>query len=161
MKKRLLITVIILTAMTVLLSSCGVSFDPRDFAEQNIKITLDDSFGRFEINGYTVCYQSSLVTVYLLKEQFSESFSGDTTLDEYADLVLQANSMTKEVKTIDHYKSFSYEYDVNDYVFHNEVFLYKMSDAFWIVRFECREEVYESLKPSIDQWSSSVVENPK
>ena len=154
MKKLLLLTLSLV--MILSLASCQAGFDPYDFTQQGLQITLDTSFVMTENSGYTACYRSSVATVYVLREEFGDTLSKDLSLTEYTDQVLKANGMEREVTDSGDHLTFTYEYTINDSVMVNETCLYKMSDAFWIVRFECRSDYYDSLNDSFTTWAASV-----
>jgi hypothetical protein len=99
-----------------------------------------------EIEGYTTCFDSSTVAVYVLKEDFSLMVGfEDYTLDQYADLVMQANSVRNpqrtdaEGLTCMKYSYFNAEKN-QEYTYLAS--LYKSDNAFWMVQFVCKSDDY-------------------
>ena len=83
------ITVIaILLILSLVLCACGSLIEPIDYSQNGLKITLDTSYSRVDTNGsknwYTASYQSSVATIYLLREAFSDELPESTSLTEDA-----------------------------------------------------------------------------
>lgn len=133
----------------------------KTFDSNGLKITLNEKFKEAAASGYTVVLESDSAALFALKESFDslEGFA-DYTLEEYADLVYQANvsKSPKEFEKIDGLLCMEYSFfnaDENqNYSYIAAVF--KGSDAFWTVQFACEEENYEELKPSFLKWLGTV-----
>ena len=160
MKKILaLITVIV---MSLSLASCSL-FDVRNspkktFEADGMSITLTTAFSEEDYEGYTACYDSHQVAVFVLKEDVDD-FEDGLTLEEYADLLVLANadsgaekSKEKDMITME-YEAVSGE-DNEKYTYFGVV--YEGSDAFWMVQFVCKSSKYEDFKPDFIKWAESV-----
>ncbi len=158
MKKITILTVIL--AVILLFSSCSMEITPHDFTQNGLRITLDTSFSRNTVDGYTASYRSGLATVYLLREAFGDNeddlLKSDLSLSDYAAMVLKTNGMEYVITDHGDHHSFEYEVKLNDNSLCYYVCLYKMSDAFWTVQFVCDQRYYDVQKTSFESWASSV-----
>ncbi len=132
--------------------------EPKTFTKAGLSLTLTDDFSEFEADGYDVAYESRSEAVLVLKESF-DSAPGveDITLEEYADLVLEANGQNEELKSEN--GMIYYEYDARgekNVEFHYTVCLYKGPDAFWIVQFATYKDKAEAARDQIMEWAKSV-----
>ena len=153
------LTFIILSILMIVctLTSCESTFTPCEFYQKGMTVTLDTSFNRALAGDYTCCYQSPRAAVYGLKEEFGEALTEETTLQEYASKVLQANGITASVEEKGTYLRFVYETEQVNVQYTYEVCLYKAGDAFWMIQFACPTDSYENQKADIESWAKSVV----
>ena len=148
MKK--LLSVLLLATMLLTFCACQ-SATPKEFSAAGMTMTLTSAFKENTQQGYTVCYDSKDVAVFVLKEKFTgkmvtvDSATGnfkkdsELTLNEYTRLVRQANitknpSSAKEVEGL---TTFEYTF-LNEEL--NQTYTYfcvtfKAKDAFWLVQF--------------------------
>ena len=157
--KKILSAVLVLT-MFITLCAC-TDPSPKDFSSNGMTITLTELFKENTQQGYTVCYDSPDVAVFVLKEEFSQAEGfGELTLDEYAELVYTANSSKSPsaVTKLD-------ELTVMEYTFHNESenttykyfsTMFKGTDAFFLVQFACEEDKYEAKRDTFVSWAKTV-----
>ncbi len=134
--------------------------DVKTFSSNGMVITLTDEFRETDIGNYTVAYDSKNVAVFVLKEGFTlaEGFE-DYTLEQYADLVIQANNLSSaEIKTADGLTSFEYVFtnpETNDsYKYFS--YVYKTDDAFWLIQFATLNENVDEYAQQITDWAKSV-----
>lgn len=132
----------------------------KTFSYDEMAITLTDEFKEAEIERFTVGYESKKVAVFALKEEFAlaEGF-GDYTLEQYANLVIQANSVgSAEVKTGDGLIHFEYDYTSPETkeVFRYFAYVYKADDAFWLIQFATLDENVDKYAEQITEWAKSV-----
>ena len=155
----LLVLSVALTAVCIV--GCGIlTPQPKEFSSDGITITLDDRFTQTSVENYTVAFDSEDIAVFVLKEPFSlaEGF-GDLSLDEYADLVVNSNSLTSDSKKISDDR-ICIEYDAvpaesgERYFYYS--YLFKTDDAFWIVQFTTREDKVEKYYPKFEEWVKTV-----
>ena len=165
--KRFLSLILILAAVFAL-GACGQTEEavptevaPKDFKVSGMTITLTNQFQKATSEGYTACYETDDVAVFILKETFSlQEGLEDLSLDTYAELV-RDSSASKASTTIFkqngltcmEYSFFSEEHDQTYSYF---ITVYKSSDAFWLVQFACRKESYDTYKNSFLEWGKSV-----
>lgn len=137
------------------------SNDPKTFSCEGLQITLTKAFSEMkDAAGFTMGYASKDAVVLGLKESFSLMEGLENyTLQEYGQLVLQANGMTdRSLLEKDGITYFTYDYDNTEV---NEQYryvscLYKGTDAFWLVQFAVETEDYPEYEDDIFRWAESV-----
>ena len=134
--------------------------DPKTFTTAGMEITLTDDFRESKLEGFTMCYGSKDMAVYTIKEVFSlvEGF-GDYTVEEYGQLLLQANELDGKVQiqSKDDLLFFEYSATSDDGTeYHYLSFFFKASDAFWSIQFAVLEEDAVQLRNTILDYAKSV-----
>ena len=164
--KRFLSIILVLTAVFAL-GACGQAEDvptevaPKDFKVSGMTITLTNQFQKATSEGYTACYETDDVAVFILKETFTlQEGLEDVSLEKYAELVRDSNESKATTTlyqqgdlTCMEYSFFSEEHDQTYSYFTT---MYKSSDAFWLIQFACREEFYDTYKNDFVEWAQSV-----
>ena len=155
-----IVCVLLIAVLALSLASC-MEPSPKEFTSNGMSITLTDRFVENTYEGYTVCYDSSDAAVFALKEAFTlQAGLGELSLDEYAQLVYQANS-SKSPETVAKEDGLT----IMEYSFLNEAenqtyrylaTMFKAEDAFWLVQFACVEDDYEAKRPLFMEWAKSV-----
>ena len=162
MKKflSLLLALLMLAALT----SCGKA-EPKIFSAQGMSLTLTSDFKENTQTGYTVCYESSKVAVFILKESFSlQPGVENLTLDEYAELIRQSNASKSPSAIVKQDGFHTMEYDfLNEN--ENQIYSYfctmfKGPDAFWLVQFACRKGDYAAYSDAFMDWAKTVTFQP-
>ena len=158
MKK--LVSLILATVLLFAFASCAAA-QPRDFSSQGMTITLPGTFKENTQAGYTVCYDSAKVAVFVLKEAFSmQPGAENLTLDEYAELVRQSNA-SKSPSAItkqDGFHSMEYNFlnENENQTYSYYCAMFKAADAFWLIQFACKEGDYDSYKDTFADWAKTV-----
>lgn len=130
---------------------------PKTFSKSGMSITLTDDFEEESMDGFTACYDSNDVAVFALKEGFDLMDGFDLlTLNEYAEMVINTNSVSCEVKSVDTLTYFDYTSTPSDTEYYYFVVLYKAEDAFWIVQFVTPEKNADEYKDSFIDWAKTV-----
>ncbi len=132
---------------------------PRDFTVDNMTITLTSMFREAEFEGFTQCYDSADVAVFMLKDEFS-AVRGleDYTLEDYGNEVMWYNGLTDAPLTA--YSDFMYftytepGSDGEPYRFFATV--HKSGDAFWFIQFATKESTLSQYEDLFFQWADSV-----
>ena len=134
--------------------------DVKIFSSNGMTITLTDEFRETDIENYTVTYDSKNVAVFALKETFTlaDGF-GDYTLEQYANLMIQANNLSSTgIKTADGLTRFEYDFTNpetnNCYKYFS--YVYKTNDAFWLIQFATLNENVDGYAQQITDWAKSV-----
>ena len=135
----------------------------KTFSCDGMEITLTNEFRKIDLDGFSACYGTTEVSVFILKESFSliEGFE-DLTLAELGDLVLQANEdLSIPLTTLDGVTYFEYERlnPENGNLYYFITCLYKSADAFWIVEFATAAENREQYSPLFIEWAQTVTFN--
>ncbi len=134
---------------------------PEVFSTNGMEITLTNEFYDSESEGFTACYDSGEVAVFVLREDFSllEGFE-DYTLEEYGNLVVDNNNFQTNVqlKNVDGLTTYEYEWTnpENNDVYKYFAVVYKGPDAFWLVQFATFSDNYEIRYNDFIQWAKSV-----
>lgn len=157
--KRIISALLVALLMFSFVSCMGNS--AKTFTSNGMSITLTNAFKENTYEGYTVCYESKDVAVFVLKEAFSlqEGFD-EMSLDDYAELVYAANASKSPSKISKEDGLTFIEYD-----FHNEeenqtysyyTVMFKGTDAFWLVQFTSKKEDYDAKRQSFVDWAKTV-----
>ena len=162
MKRNLISGLLLLLALSALLSSCNLMpLQEKEFSKAGMTIKLTTAFSEREQVSYTASYISQHVMVMALKEEFSifglNNEGEQLTLAEYADMVVEANKKDGLVFTSqDGITSASYTSTVNgdDYTYFLTV--YKASDAFWLIQYATKSDKFEEWKDDIVNYAKSV-----
>mgnify|MGYP002669826190 CR=1 FL=1 len=135
--------------------------EKKVFSAEGMQITLTEAFSKSEMEGYTACFDSREVAVFVLKEPFSLGEGlNELSLDDYAQMVLEANS-SKSADRIEEIEGRPFM----EYAFYNSdtkeeytylAAMYKGPDAFWMVQFSCRTGQYEQYRPFFLEWAKTV-----
>ena len=159
--------ILILAAMLIgfvcgfLLTSNGLTSTgmPKTFRNKEIQITLTDEFKKKKFETQTYSFVSKDVAVFCLKENISELYV--TSLENYLDLLLDANDISKQnVLRSDGLLGFYYGSPVKNNgkteIYHYYAYVYETDDAYWLIQFAVRNDLAEEYLPKITEWAKSV-----
>ena len=132
----------------------------KEFSSKGMSITLTDEFVKADIENFTVTYDSKKVAVFALKEEFTlvQGFE-DYTLEQYGNLVIQNNRLSSsKLESIDGLIGFDYEFTNPDTkeTYKYLSFVYKSSDAFWLVQFATLIENADEYSSKIVEWAKTI-----
>lgn len=159
-------TVVLIAAVVVgllvgILGSLDFAAEPKTFTTAGMQITLTDEFRESKQEGFTMCYGSKDMAVFVIKEVFAlaEGFE-KYTVEEYGDLLLQANGMTGIVQIQRDGDLLFFEFsDTNPdsgEKFHYICYFFKASDAFWSIQFATHTEDLATQRPAIIDYAKSI-----
>lgn len=155
MKKRSLIALLL---CAVMLLTCACEFGkakPKTFTAAGMTIELTEDFTEKDMLGFTAVYQSDDVLVFALKEEFDILGDG-MNVDEYAQLVLDANKMDADIQHEGGHTYFTFEKTVSGKDMTYTAVLYKGEDAYWMIQFACLTSDYDKLNDTIFGYADSV-----
>ena len=157
--KRISVALLTLTlACSLLLCGCSLlSEKEKTFTSGELTIQLTNRFFESEYEGYDVVFDSSKVTVFVLKEEFSAAFGKEKMLNDYAELVIDTNEMkdvTVQTKDGLTYFTYSAKAEKDDYTYY--AFVYKTDDAFWMIQFACEGKSVDRQIENFFQYAKSV-----
>jgi hypothetical protein len=141
--------------------SQNTSGKPKEFSKEGMTITLTNQFNEISQDGYTSCYNSRDVVIFVSKEEYSLMEGFDKyTLNEYGNLLITNNSLDSSVKlqNNDGLTYFEYQFsnpETND-LYHYSSFIFKTSDSFWLIQFATLEENYNDNKQTIINWAKNI-----
>lgn len=154
MKKRSAALVFLVLIM-IIASGCSSEAKEQVFSAEGLEVTLTESFKETDYDPYTVCYDSSKVAVFALKEEFELIGTSDLTVAEYADIVLEANEIEDTPVTENGVTYVVFEAELEESYTYLAA-MYKGQDAYWLVQFACKTENFETLKPELLKYAASV-----
>lgn len=165
MKKILCVVACLMLAV---LSACGTKdvrfMDEKKFTKEEMTITLTKGFKETEMAGYTACYDSNKVAVFVLREAKSDFAEiEDMSLLDYAELVRKANSSRLPSEVGFDRSGFYFEYSAYNseegktYKYYTT--LHESKEAFWLVQFAASTEDYTECKEFMIKCATSVVMN--
>lgn len=161
--KKLLACLLALTALFALVS-CNADVreaKEKTFSSNGLELTLTEAFKETTSEGYTVCYDSSKVAVFALKENKADFASlGTITLSTYADLVKEVNKakapseiLTKDGLT---YMTYKFTNSDTDKEYSYLTVMYETDDAFWMVQFATLTEDYAEYESFLFDCAKTV-----
>lgn len=131
---------------------------PKEFSVANMTLTLTDAFDEADVDGFTQCFESRDVAVFVLQESFS-LMDGleDYTLTQYGDLVIQGNGLDAKLQTENGVRYFTYTFDAEDgSTYYYFATVHKGPDSFWLIQFAVDQEKAEEYQDDFFQWAASV-----
>lgn len=165
--KRTFATIVCTLLLVAVLAGCGSSnpFDAaaKTFSNEGMQITLTSDFSKQSADGYTMCYAADTAIVLTLHEtsdQFAAAGIEDVTLDDYAELVTQANSKYNPVagEDINGNPTLLYDFhnDEQDADYRYLTVMYQVDDGFWLVQFASAKDDFDTYEPSFVEAAKSV-----
>ena len=129
--------------------------EPQTFVKEDFAITLTDAFEEARADGYFAAYQSDTAIVFANLEE--KEIFGDITLEEYGQLVLEANDRTDLVMNKDKNMIwFEYTDTPDDQEIYYMVFCMESEEAFCVVNFATPATNREKFKETFTQWAETV-----
>ncbi len=166
-RKGLLVLVLAIVVGAVagyLISSALLLNQPpveKIFSSNGLTISLTNEFKKADVEGYTIAYDSKNVAVFALKEEFTLADGlKDYTPEQYAAVAIQANQLSSaQAKTVDGLTYFEYDHTNSEtnQTYHYFSYVYKSTDAFWLIQFATLDENANEYAPQIAQWAKSVM----
>lgn len=157
----------------LILSSCAFHEEPVEtaivgkeavFHAGEFSITLTDSFSQLVLDGYAFCAFKQGVDVYALKEEFSLAEGlKDMSLSEYGQSMIEGNQLDASVVKVESDEGltwYEYEVTVEESNFSFLTYLYKTSDAFWVVQFALPQEKRDANLETVRGFAKSVSFTP-
>lgn len=148
MKKKILLLIGIIS---ILLCGCTEKITEKKYENEYFSITMQDGFYEKDLAAATVYYESPQVILTTLKESFEDlkeiNIGENSTIEEYAQAVMENNMTALELQTKDGISYFTYEREINNKDFFYLSSFFKTDDAFWLVTFACfskEKDIYES-----------------
>lgn len=160
-KRKGIIVFVICIALGVvigLLPSILSKPEAKTFTSDGMTITLTDEFKKEYFDNFTVCYTSKKSAVIALREGFYD-YGVDCshyTLEEYGDLLFEANDLDCELKRTDGLTYFEYSRVSEGEEFGYFAVIFKADDAFWMVQFSAEQKNMEKYKPDFIEWAKTI-----
>ncbi len=164
-----LFSLLIILALCLGAAACSGSGEPKTFSSGGMRITLTDEYEEEDVQGYDICYGTRDSAVYALRERISDlssiGMSVSTTLNEYAQKLIELNSVDSTVINENGIVYFEYEKKLKGGLFSGcgggEKFtylaaVYKTGDSFWLVQFASSSENYGNYRDQFIEFARSV-----
>jgi hypothetical protein len=161
---------LLLAVMLITMAGCGTEADVElgllemektAYSREGMEIQLPEAFRELDVDGYTVCFETTTAAIFTLKEPFTLAEGVEKlSVREYADMVYAANAVkspsavTEEEGLVIMEYTFFVESEGTDFVYLTS--MYKASDAFWMIQFTCKKENYAEYRPHFVEWAKSV-----
>lgn len=111
-------------------------------------------------SGFTACLGSREAIILLMRDNKEEHDLVGLSLQEYADLVSQANDLDQFTK--DNYGNLHASFNSTDssgVTYFNNLTVHETSDSFWVVQMTCTVENQPKYDREFALWATSVKEN--
>lgn len=135
--KKVITILAVLLLVTASLTGCFSG--TKEYTCQDLTMTVPsnmrDVTGGEAWSSYTFTLDSKDVAIFALKEPYTD-FEADITLEEYADLVIQANDLdTMDIqRSTGDYRYFEYTANLEDGDYRYLTAVYRGKDGFWFVQ---------------------------
>ena len=127
----------------------------KTFTEGDFQITLTDEFEETKEEGYFSIYRSKTAKVATMREP--KTIFGDITLEEYCDLVAQANGRSgAKVHKEDGFLWFDYTNTTSEQALYCVMVCCEGEDAFWIVNFATPVTNQGKYKETFFDWARTI-----
>ena len=128
-----------------------------------VSLSMEAGFTESSIEGVLACYEGELSNVRFAEELFESlealemGYSGEMTLEEYAQLILDAYQLEGEPMTDDYGNVYiHYTQDIQGYEVAYYAYFNKGEVAFWTTTFMCFEEIASDMEDDFALWASTI-----
>ncbi len=157
MRKNLLF-LILLFIFLVGLTGCATK--EKLFNKDNFKITLTDAFKEDDYKGANYYFISKKAGLTVLEESYDElaklNLSSESTLDDYANAVMEANGKNIKINKEDNFYYFTYDSTTENDRYYDMSALYKGKNGFWLLNFFGKYDDREDLKNDFLKYAKTV-----
>jgi hypothetical protein len=128
----------------------GVPSGYEEFEVDEMRLYLPSGFSEEQAEGYTKAFTDGANVVLVLKEEKSLFGNYASNMEEYIQLVAEANKSRgiTEVQYENGRPTFEYEYAANGNTYKYYTSLYESDEAYWIVQFASLKQYYDKLRAS-------------
>lgn len=162
MKQILKMMTVSLLLLAVIFSA-GCAAEPKTFSQNGLTITLTEDFKEEDAYiSYGAAFSSEDVSIVALQESFEEfdgDFGKDSTLEDYAKLLIESNRIDATVISengLVYYTYDVYDIDTQDLYYRLFAFVYKTDDAFGLVQFAVNADAIKTQTENIFTYAKSV-----
>ena len=128
---------------------------PKTFTQAEFQITLTDAFEPVEEEGFFCAYTSDAAMVFALREE--KTLFGDISLEEYGELVLEANGRTDlRMNQGEGFIWFAYTDTPEKQEIYYLAVCCQSEDAFWIVNFATPVKNRNAYQETFLSWAESI-----
>ncbi len=157
MKKNLLFLTLLLIFLVGL---TGCATKEKLFNKDNFKITLTDAFKEDDYKGASYYFISKKAGVTALEESYEElakiNLNSESTLDDYANAVMEANGKVIKMNKEDNFYYFTYDSTTENDRYYDMSALYKGKDGFWLLNFFGKYDDRKELEEEFLKYAKTV-----
>jgi hypothetical protein len=130
----------------------------EEFEVDEMSLYLPSGFSEEQAQGYTKAFTDGTNVVLVLKEEKSLFGNYASNMEEYIQLVAEANKSRgiTEVQYENGRPVFEYEYTSGSNTYKYYTSLYESDEAYWIVQFACLKQTYDKLRASFANMADIV-----
>lgn len=132
----------------------------KTFDLDGFHITLTNQFQEEEMDGVTVYLESDYVGIAAYQESFTDleivGLNGDSTLDEYMQVVIQNNGGNEEIMHENDLTYVEYEEEIDGETYYYFVTVFKGEDSFWVVNFFSLASNKSTYQDDFVKWAQSI-----
>ena len=159
MKKNILRIAAMVLVMAILLCACGEK--DQTFSNNGLIMNMPANYERItgqDVSGFTFAMGNNKSICVGLKEDKAtfEAYGYNLTLDEYTDLVIQANGLSTSVKYEGGIPTFTFVSVVDGQNFKYLAATFEARDAFWLIQFACNESKFDSMYDTFVNYMATV-----
>ena len=163
MKNKIIFVVVFLIAFMIGFLGIRGFFNQekeKTFDLDGFHITLTDQFQEEEMEGVTVYLVSDHVGIAAYQESFTDleivGLNGDSTLDEYMQVVIQNNGGNEEIRHENDLTYVEYEEGIDGETYYYFVTVFKGEDSFWVVNFFSLADNKNTYRNDFIKWAQSI-----
>ncbi len=163
MKKIFTTAFVCLFTLITILTLAGCSAKEKTYeSTSGISITLTDNFVEKEYITATYYLQSENAIFIAVKENFDDlsyytSVNSESSLIDYANVVISGNLLTSTIKYQENLTYFTYNKSVSEKSFYYLAVVVKGTDAFWLCQFCCLDSTKEVYEQKFLEWAKTIV----
>ena len=166
--RRILILALTLLTLTSMIACSAVGAilkSPKDFAFQEMVLTLDSSFTEMDVKEHedrTTFFSLSAVSVIIIKESFEEMADNDVdnpsqySVADYQKAFITSNAYDVTYQSIEGLSAYTYESESDGDSYKFLVCTYKSETAFWSVQFMSPAKDYEKNEAQFIEWAKAI-----
>lgn len=158
MRKRGVLALLLAVVIIVSAGCDLLGAKEQVFSKEGLTLTLTSRFKEADYEDYTVSYESPTVLVLALREAKSDFINDQMNLDEYGELLIEANDLDSSLEHRDGLTCLTYTYtdDSSDETFTYFTAIYEGDEDFWVVQFVSTEAMYKNLESDFVTYAQSV-----
>lgn len=138
----------------------GLPAQEKVFQDEGFSITLTEDFKSSSQEGFELCYLSQKVGISVLTDEISQLPNREnTSVEEYAQLVITSNNVNSSVRKQDGLVYFEFDRTASGKDFSYVAFVFRGADEFWLVQFSTESKNAAQYREDIFRWASSVKVN--
>ena len=151
MKRRITKLLSLCLMACLMLTACGGTTKTTEFSCDGLTMTVPADYRQMtgeEVQAYTFALTNNKTILMGLREEKAifRSFGMELTLDDYMQIIREANQQEMTVDTYNGQYMIKFESVVEGNRFKYLASVYESEDAFWLIQFGCPESDFEDFR---------------